>query len=59
MFRFIAYSGKIPDEEMFRVFNMGIGMVVIVDPCVADSVARRLSSLGVTAYQMGVVTKNC
>jgi len=30
IFKLIQEVGKIPDEEMYRVFNMGIGMVVIV-----------------------------
>ncbi len=32
VFRLIQKKGKIPEKEMFRVFNMGIGMVIIVDP---------------------------
>jgi phosphoribosylformylglycinamidine cyclo-ligase len=31
IFRLIQELGKVPDEEMYRVFNMGIGMCVIVD----------------------------
>ncbi len=30
LFRFIEEEGRVDDEEMYRVFNMGIGMVVIV-----------------------------
>lgn len=32
IFKLIQRLGKISDEEMYRVFNMGIGMVVIVEP---------------------------
>lgn len=32
IFTLIQKIGKIPDEEMHRVFNMGIGMVVIIKP---------------------------
>ncbi|MYL71337.1 phosphoribosylformylglycinamidine cyclo-ligase [Halobacillus litoralis] len=32
VFRFLQEKGSISDEEMFGVFNMGIGMVVVLDP---------------------------
>jgi phosphoribosylformylglycinamidine cyclo-ligase len=31
IFKLIQDLGKVPDEEMYRVFNMGIGMVVVID----------------------------
>jgi phosphoribosylformylglycinamidine cyclo-ligase len=31
IFRIIQDKGKIPEKEMFRIFNMGVGMVIIVD----------------------------
>ncbi len=31
IFRLIQSMGKVPEEEMYRVFNMGIGMAVIID----------------------------
>ncbi len=30
VFRLIQNIGKVPEEEMYRVFNMGIGMIVII-----------------------------
>jgi phosphoribosylformylglycinamidine cyclo-ligase len=32
IFRLIQQRGQVSDDEMYRVFNMGIGMVVIVAP---------------------------
>jgi phosphoribosylformylglycinamidine cyclo-ligase len=32
IFSLIQSEGKIPDEEMFHVFNMGLGLLVIVSP---------------------------
>ncbi len=32
LFELIQKTGNIPDSEMYRVFNMGIGMVVITAP---------------------------
>lgn len=42
IFRIIQQGGKVPDSEMYHVFNMGIGMVVIVDKRVA---VKMLSSI--------------
>ena len=53
VFSVIQKLGKIDDEEMYRVFNMGIGMVLIVSPFVADAVIRRLRKLGQPAYLIG------
>lgn len=36
IFRFMAKEGRISDKEMYRVFNMGIGMVLIVPPTVRN-----------------------
>jgi phosphoribosylformylglycinamidine cyclo-ligase len=32
IFRLIQQRGQVSDDEMYRVFNMGVGMVVIVSP---------------------------
>lgn len=32
IFRLIQQRGQVSDDEMYRVFNMGVGMVVIVAP---------------------------
>jgi len=42
---------------MDRVFNMGIGMVVIVDPAHAAEFARLLKGHGINAYHIGEVVK--
>jgi hypothetical protein len=45
LYRILQESGEVADEEMLRVFNMGIGMVLVVDPAglrdVAGAAARR------------------
>lgn len=38
IFKFLQDVGKIENEEMFKVFNMGIGMVIIVSPEEADKI---------------------
>jgi phosphoribosylformylglycinamidine cyclo-ligase len=55
VFSFLQDKGNIPEEEMWRVFNMGIGYCVIVKPAFADSIAEQLTKLGETVYRIGTV----
>jgi phosphoribosylformylglycinamidine cyclo-ligase len=57
VFSVIQELGKIDDEEMYRVFNMGIGMVLVVSPFVVDAVLRRLKKAGEAGYLIGEVTE--
>ena len=41
---------------MFRVFNMGIGFVLIVSPHAAEDTLARLRASGETAYRLGQAT---
>lgn len=38
IFRFLAEAGQVPEHEMYQVFNMGIGMVLIVPPSQAQKI---------------------
>lgn len=57
VFSFLQAHGNIPEAEMWRVFNMGIGYCLIVRPSFAQSVAERLAKLGETVYEIGRITK--
>ncbi|HDQ25513.1 MAG TPA: phosphoribosylformylglycinamidine cyclo-ligase [bacterium] len=57
VFKLIQKLGRIGDEEMHRVFNMGIGMVLIAGKKEAGSVARFLKAKGERVYNIGVVEK--
>ena len=57
VFDVVQRSGDVEEAEMFRVFNMGIGMVVIVPPYYADSIFRQLKRSGETPYYIGEVVK--
>jgi len=54
-FRMVQEHGGIDDEEMFRTFNMGVGMILIVDAAEADAVVARLTEAGETAWIAGDV----
>jgi phosphoribosylformylglycinamidine cyclo-ligase len=55
VFGWLARLGQIDDAEMFRVFNMGIGMVLIVGPFYADHIQEQLSRRGVASHVIGEV----
>lgn len=55
IFQQIQTIGNIPDAEMYRVFNMGIGMVLVVDRVAAPSIIERLIASGEKAAVVGEV----
>ena len=54
IFKVMQSIGSIDDDEMFRTFNMGIGMVLIVDPQIENDVIELISPLSL-AYKIGSV----
>jgi phosphoribosylformylglycinamidine cyclo-ligase len=57
IFRLIQDVGKVDDVEMFRVFNMGVGMVVIVSPDEASRASALLARVGVDVTILGEVVE--
>jgi phosphoribosylformylglycinamidine cyclo-ligase len=57
VFGWLARVGEIADAEMLRVFNCGIGMVLVVPPEQTDDVLERLQGLGERAYRIGAVER--
>ena len=57
LFSWLQEKGGIADEEMFRVFNCGIGMAVVVSAADADAAARKLTEDGETVWRIGVVDR--
>jgi phosphoribosylformylglycinamidine cyclo-ligase len=53
IFAEIQAAGKISDEEMFRVFNLGIGMVVAVPARDAPHALELLAAIGQSASKVG------
>jgi phosphoribosylformylglycinamidine cyclo-ligase len=51
----IQHSGDVSDEDMFRTFNMGIGMVICVPKEQAEQVMARASELGETVDLIGKI----
>jgi phosphoribosylformylglycinamidine cyclo-ligase len=57
IFDIIRKTGNLGDEEMYRVFNMGIGMVIVLTPADAVKMAALLKENGVTSHLIGEVVK--
>jgi phosphoribosylformylglycinamidine cyclo-ligase len=55
IFTLVQTLGSIPDSEMFRTFNMGIGFVLIVDRENAQPIVQRLTASGEHAGVIGEV----
>jgi phosphoribosylformylglycinamidine cyclo-ligase len=56
IFDLIQEAGDIDNAEMYRVFNMGVGFVVVSPEEHADAAIRRLESSGYRAERIGTVT---
>jgi len=55
IFQLIQGLGNVPEAEMYRAFNMGIGMVLICDRMAAAAVVQRLTEAGESAAVIGEV----
>ena len=55
IFTLIQERGSVPEPEMYRTFNMGIGLVLIVPADQAPLLAHRLNAAGESAYIIGDV----
>lgn len=53
VFDFLQKHGGVSDEEMGRVFNMGVGYCLIVRPTFADSIAAQLEKMGERVWPIG------
>jgi phosphoribosylformylglycinamidine cyclo-ligase len=56
VFRWLATAGAIAQGEMLRTFNCGVGMIAIVEPGAADTVAALLERHGERVMRLGEVT---
>jgi phosphoribosylformylglycinamidine cyclo-ligase len=57
IFQIIAEKSGVPDEELYQVFNMGIGMVAIVAPEAAEATLKFIRAQSHNAWIIGDVVK--
>jgi phosphoribosylformylglycinamidine cyclo-ligase len=56
VFDFLQRRGPVDKAEMYRVFNMGIGFVLVVAQDFADAIQEKLTRSGETVYRIGAIT---
>jgi phosphoribosylformylglycinamidine cyclo-ligase len=57
VFNLLARIGNVPDKEMYRTFNMGIGMVVVVSADHAGQVRAHFDGQGHAHYDIGRIVE--
>jgi phosphoribosylformylglycinamidine cyclo-ligase len=57
VFQWLQHAGNVAEDEMHRVFNCGIGMVVVLDAADARRAAEHLRASGETVYEIGSIEK--
>ena len=55
MFEIIQKVGKVSEMEMHTVFNMGIGMTIVVDKGAREEVVSYLKRIGETPFEIGQI----
>ena len=59
IFQMLAAKGGVPEGELYQVFNMGVGMVIIVAADKADAVLKAIKAEQHAAWVIGGVVKGC
>ncbi|HEV2911810.1 MAG TPA: phosphoribosylformylglycinamidine cyclo-ligase [Pyrinomonadaceae bacterium] len=57
IFRLMQEIGSVSDQEMFRTFNMGVGMAVVCDPAEREAIRAHLTERGCSCYEIGRVVE--
>lgn len=57
IFKLMEKIGNLSEKDMYNTFNMGIGMIVAVEPALADKAIEALKSAGEDGYIIGNITK--
>jgi phosphoribosylformylglycinamidine cyclo-ligase len=55
VFTWLQCLGDVDDDEMYRVFNMGVGLVLVVSPYYAESIQHQLAKSGFESWIIGRV----
>ncbi len=54
-FQMMAREGKVEEQMMYNTYNMGIGMIVAVDPADVDKTIAAMKAAGDTPYIVGEI----
>lgn len=53
VFTWLQKLGDVEEDEMFRVFNMGVGLALVVSPYYAESIQQQLATTGLASWVIG------
>ena len=56
IFKWLQENGNVTQHEMYRTFNCGVGMVIVVAAEHAKITLEHLASTGINAWQLGDIT---
>ncbi len=59
VFPWLQKLGSVDDAEMSRVFNMGVGLTMVVSDYYAESIQHQLTQLGLDNWQIGHIVDGC
>lgn len=57
IFRLVQKKGNVSEEEMYEVFNMGVGMVIVIDSCDIKTAQKLLAKFNIKSWAIGEVVK--
>lgn len=57
IFNLIQTEGNLPEDEMYRTFNMGVGFIIIVNKADVQGIIKKLKNLGEKAFVIGRIEK--
>jgi phosphoribosylformylglycinamidine cyclo-ligase len=57
IFELLQREGQVEEGEMYRVFNMGVGMVAVAAPGSAAAIEKHLDGIGESHYRIGEIVK--
>lgn len=57
VFRWLQSLGGVDEAEMFRVFNMGVGLALVVSEYYAESIREQLAGMGMESWRIGRIVE--
>jgi phosphoribosylformylglycinamidine cyclo-ligase len=57
VFSWLQMLGDVDDAEMFRVFNMGVGLALVVSEYYAESIQQQLAEQGLESWPIGRIVE--
>ncbi len=57
LFRWLQRVGDVPEEDMFRTFNMGVGLILVCPPALAETVVDDLRTRQESPVVIGEITR--